>query len=112
MEVDHGYERDRLDGRRGLPIRWWLYVALDGAEGRPQRPRLGVVDHGFRFARGGRVRTDDAAQAALRAAYEEANRELGFWRGQPSHRLGPNGELIPLGELAPELPAGRVELRS
>jgi len=101
-DLDSGYERDRLHGFE-LEIRWWLFVQIDGPHARPQRPRLGVVDRGFRFARGGRVSTAEEAENALRDAHAEARREIEFWAGQPTHALGPLGELIPLDELVPEL---------
>lgn len=101
-QLEVGYERDRL-GSAGLMIRWWFFAYVPDARGRPQRPRLGVPGNGFRFARGGRVETESEAEAAIAGAQAEAQRELVFWRGQPSHALGVRGELIPLG--APELPA-------
>lgn len=101
-----GYERDRLNGVAGeAEIRWWLYLEVPGEELRNQQARLGVADPGFRFARGGRATTTREAEEALRDALAEAGREVEFWRGQPSHALGPDGELIPLGELRPELPS-------
>lgn len=100
VEIDAGYERDRLTGG-GLAIRWWIFLSLENA--RPQRPRQGVVDRGFRFARGGRVATEEQANEALYLARGEADRELVYWRGQPSHALGPHGELIPLDAIREEL---------
>ena len=104
-----GFERDRIgdsySNDPGHVIRWWFYVWIPGARLRNQSPRLGVVDRGFRFARGGRSRTADDAGAMLRLAHEEARREAVYWRGQPSHALGAAGELIPLDEVLPELRA-------
>lgn len=102
LDLEHGFERDRLD-EHGLVIRWWLFVHVDGEDGRPQEPRRGVSDDGFLFARGGRAATDDDAREALEQAAREAQAEYGFWRGQPSHALGALGDLIPLGHT--ELPA-------
>lgn len=103
-DIDYGYEFDRLGaGFDGLVVRWWLVVRLDGEDGRRQRPRLGVVDRGFRFARGGRVRTAQEAEDALHDARGQAEREADYWRGQPSHALGSAGELVPLGEVVAEL---------
>lgn len=101
--IESGYELDRFSGV--FCVRWWLFLFVPGGEGRPQRPRLGVTDHGFRFARGGRVGTPEEAQEALRDAYAVAEREFGFWRGQPSHALGRAGELVPLDAVLPKLPA-------
>lgn len=100
--VEQGFERDRLS-TRGLDLRWWLFVHLDGEDGRPQRPRKGVEDNGFTFARGGRARSEEEARRALEDARAEAVTELGYWRGQPSHALGDRGELVALG--LQELPA-------
>jgi hypothetical protein len=104
--VEMGYERDRVGGAPGsLDIRWWLYLEVPGEKLRNQKARLGVMDNGFRFARGGRAATAEEAEMALAAAYVEAQREVEYWRGQPSHALGAGGELIPLGEtIRPELP--------
>jgi len=100
--IEIGYERIRLDGS-AHDVRWWLFIHLE--EGRPQRPRRGVIDRGFRFARGGCVATDDDARAALELARDEARSEWSRWQHQPSHALGANGELIPLDEVIPELTA-------
>lgn len=98
-----GFEADQIDGRPGEAVRWWLYVHLDGEDGRPQRPRKGVADQGFHFARGGRAATAKQAELMLEEATGQAETEYWLWRGQPSHMLGRNGELIPLGEALPEL---------
>lgn len=98
--IEIGYERIRLAGS-DPDVRWWLFIHLE--EGRPARPRLGVVDRGFRFARGGCVVTDDEARAALELAREAARAEWTRWQHQPSHALGPRGELVPLDEVIPEL---------
>jgi hypothetical protein len=102
--IASGYERDRLDGAP-LSIRWWLYLEDEDGRARPQAPRKGVVDRGFHFARGGRVDTPDEAEAAVEQAYREALYELDVWRHQPSHALGPGGQLIPLDHVVthPEL---------
>lgn len=102
VALEQGYERDRLAGP-GLVVRWWFFAHVTGEEGRPQRPRLGVPDDGFRFARGGRTATPEEAEMAITDARIEAAAELEVWRGQPSHALGPGGRLVPLGQL--ELPA-------
>jgi hypothetical protein len=104
VQLEYGFERDRLYAGAGV-VRWWVYVFVPGAEGRPQGPRKGVLDRGFKFARGGRVATNAEAEDALREAFAEGRAEIHFWRGQPSHALGPNGELIPLDALLPELPS-------
>jgi len=106
-EVIHesGYERDRVEtGHGSLNVRWWLYVFIPGEKLRNQRARLGVVDRGFHFARGGRASEPTDAEYQIRAAYDQARSEAEFWRGQPSHALGASGELIPLDEMLPELP--------
>lgn len=102
-----GYERDRIgpNGRGNLVIRWWMFLSVPGARLRNQRPRQGVVDRGFRFARGGRVATEEEAATLLEQARHDAQREVQYWRGQPSHALGPAGELIPLDAIIPELTA-------
>jgi hypothetical protein len=104
---EYGYERDRLSsGANSLDYRWWLYASVPGSKLRPQRPRLGVPDHGFRFARGGRADSEEHAKRLLSAALREADREVDHWRGQPSHALGRGGELVPLIPTALELLAG------
>lgn len=104
-DFDFGWEADRV-GRdaAGLPpIRWWLFARALNA--RPQGPRKGVVDRGFRFARGGRAATEAAATAAIQAAVAEGVRELEVWKRQPSHALGPGGALLPLDEVREPAPA-------
>lgn len=100
--IEIGYERVRLGGS-DPDVRWWLFIHIE--EGRPQRPRLGVVDRGFRFARGGCVASEDEARERLKSARDEANTEWMRWQHQPSHALGTRGELIPLDEIIPELTA-------
>lgn len=95
-QVESGYEADRLRTTRAGAYRWWLYVQIEGKHLRDQRARKGVVDHGFRFARGGRTYTVADAIAAIREAERQAVAECRSWQGQPSHALGPRGELIPL----------------
>lgn len=110
--VESGYELDRLgpSGRDHLVCRWWLYLHVPGDRLRHQAARRGVLDRGFRFARGGRAATVEEAQAHLARAADEARHEAELWRRQPSHRLGPSGELIPLDEILPGLPArGMIE---
>ena len=107
-QIEVGYERDRFGPPSAwshLTIRWWLFLFVPGEKLRNQRARQGVVDRGFRFARGGRAATEEEARRLLSAAHSEAQREVDFWRGQPSHALAPNGDLVPLDELLPELPA-------
>jgi hypothetical protein len=102
--VEMGYERDRLNMARGsLDVRWWLYIFIPGEKLRPSAPRLGVVDRGFRFARGGRASEATDAEHQIAHAYDLARQEAAYWRGQPSHGLGSAGELIPLDEVLPEL---------
>ena len=107
QQISVGFEKDRVgsDPVFSLDIRWWFYIWIPGGKLRNQDARLGVEDHGFTFARGGRTHSEEDAQHEIEKAQREAEREVEYWRGQPSHALGPNGELIPLGELAPELPA-------
>jgi hypothetical protein len=100
--VEVGLERVRLGGS-GPDVRWWLFVYLENA--RPQGPRRGVVDRGFRFARGGCCATEDEARRDLDRARVEARIEWLRWTHQPSHLLDPSGELIPLDEVLPELTA-------
>lgn len=104
--IEQGWERDSLhrtaDGQP--PIRWWLYVFLEPGTGRRSKPRRGVVDRGFRFARGGRVWHEADAQAALARAARDVHNEWVLWSHQPSHALGPRGELIPLDEVASGFP--------
>lgn len=100
--LESGYERDSLSGH--LSIRWWFYLHAPVA--RPQRPRLGVEDNGFRFARGGRCSTAGQAEYEIARARMEANQDWQRWTRQPSHRLSPTGELIPLGPVAGVLEAG------
>jgi len=97
---EFGHERDSLHDRRDV-VRWWLY--LEVSEGRNQQARQGVVDRGFRFARGGRANTPQEAEYKLMVAREEANVEWRLWTHQPSHMLGARGELIPLGEVPLQL---------
>lgn len=103
-QVSVGFEQDRLGGAPGsLNVRWWFYVWVPGEKLRNQKARLGVEDNGFAFARGGRCRSEQEAQQLIEQAQGEAALEISYWRGQPSHALGANGELIPLTQL-PELP--------
>lgn len=103
--VASGYEFDRHpEQSAGIGIRWWVYVFIPGEKLRNQRARLGVPDRGFHFARGGRAWSAEQAQDRIREAYEVAQHEARIWTGQPSHSLGPNGELIPVDDL-PELTA-------
>ena len=97
-----GYERDDLHDRRDV-IRWWLYCEIPVS--RYQPARQGVVDHGFRFARGGRATTVQEAEYKLDVARSEANVDWRLWTHQPSHLLGEHGELIPLDEVALQLEA-------
>jgi hypothetical protein len=99
--IEAGLERLSLAG----DVRWWLFIHIEGERARPQRPRRGVVDRGFRFARGGCVASDESARSALEIARDEAREEWARWQHQPSHALGPRGELIPLDEVIPELVA-------
>lgn len=94
--IEMGYERDALGGRP-LSVRWWIYLNIPGR--RDQGARRGVVDRGFRFARGGRTNTIDEAEEALIRARADASRELQLWGHQPSHALGPGGQLVPLDEV-------------
>lgn len=94
--LEQGYELDRLHGLR-FPVRWWFFAHVPGDRVRNQRARRGVVDNGFRFARGGRCESPDVARVLLREAHHDAEGELRLWRGQPSHALSPAGDLIPLG---------------
>lgn len=105
--IQQGWEHDRYPGlSRGDQIRWWLYIELTPGIGRPAAPRQGVIDRGFHFARGGRCETEDDARWQLIRAREAAEREWRFWQHQPSHMLGPAGELIPLDEVLPEREGG------
>jgi hypothetical protein len=99
---ESGYERDSLHARRDV-IRWWMFCEIQ--DGRYQPARQGVVDRGFRFARGGRATTPQEAEYKLQVAREEANVEWRLWTHQPSHMLGARGELIPLDEFPLELEA-------
>lgn len=101
--IESGYELVTLNRDTPLPVRWWLYLHVEGA--RPQQPRKGVVDHGFRFARGGLTVDREAAFAAIAAAEDEARNEWALWRRQPSHALGRDGRLIPLDDVPLELEA-------
>ena len=92
--LESGYEADRLTGQPDA-YRWWIYLHIPS--GRPQEPRRGVPDAGFRFARGGRATSPQEAAYRLDLARGEANAEWAFWTHQPSHLLGPDGSLIPLG---------------
>jgi hypothetical protein len=105
--AEFGYERDSLSARSdvGGSIRWWFFVCVPGR--RFRQARRGVIDRGFRFARGGRVETAEQAEQAVRAARDVAEWEIRIWNHQPSHRLGPAGELIPLDVVLPEIEAGR-----
>lgn len=106
IEVHSGSELDRLVPSSGaLDVRWWFFAHVTGEDGRPQRPRQGVHDEGFCFARGGRVATHAEADAQIAAAAREAELELSYWRSQPSHMLAPNGALVPIGEVAGHLGA-------
>lgn len=100
--VEVGYERLRVGGI-APDVRWWLFIYLENT--RPQGPRRGVVDRGFRFARGGACSSEDEARRALERARSEARAEWARWTHQPSHLLGPGGELVPLDEVVPELMA-------
>lgn len=103
-QISVGFEADRLGGPPdALDVRWWFYVFVPGEKLRNQQARKGVQDYGFAFARGGRCRGAKEAQAHIAEAQREAESEIEYWRGQPSHALGPSGELIPLNQL-PELP--------
>lgn len=105
-QISVGFEKDRLGGAPGaLDIRWWFYIWVPGYKLRNRQARLGVSDNGFAFARGGRTHSGEHASQLIAEAEAEAQREIEYWRGQPSHSLGPNGELIPLDEMRPELPA-------
>lgn len=96
-QVDSGYEYDRHPEQAGPDgIRWWVFMFVPGYLLRNQKARLGVTDRGFRFARGGRASTPEEAERLIADAYAEARREASHWTGQPSHALGPGGELIPL----------------
>lgn len=101
--IEAGFERDQFG--LGLAIRWWLFLFVPGDRLRNQRARQGVADRGFHFARGGRVSTEEEARRLLSEAHIAAEREVIYWRGQPSHALGGAGELIPLDEVLPELRA-------
>lgn len=109
--IRSGYERDRLDAAP-LSIRWWLYLEDEEGRARNQQARKGVVDRGFHFARGGRVNTEQEADECLRLALIAAQAELVSWQHQPSHALGPGGQLIPLDEVADmpvlDAPPGRA----
>lgn len=102
--IESGFERVTFapgrthDVRR--PLRWWLYLHLDDA--RPQAPRRGVVDRGFRFARGGLASIPAEAKREIENALAEARLEWETWTHQPSHALGPGGILIPLDEVLPQ----------
>lgn len=96
--LEMGVEKDRLD-ERVSGWRWWFYLHVPDAEGRPQDPRQGVQGNGFSFARGGRAPDRHSADLRLRRAWDDAEREFRLWQKQPSHALGPNGELVPLGEV-------------
>lgn len=78
-----GYERD---GAQHIQIwdavRWW-YVHLED---------------GYTFARGGRARTAHDARDAIRNARNEHERDAlrSNRLSKLTHRLGPQGELIPL----------------
>ena len=104
---EYGFERDRVGpaGRDHLVVRWWIFLYTPGLNLRNQRARLGVVDRGFHFARGGRTATEEEARRLLSEAHTDATREAEYWRGQPSHMLGPAGQLVPLDEVVPELTA-------
>lgn len=93
--IEVGYERDSFSP--GDPIRWWVFVAVQGR--RNQRARQGVIDRGFHFARGGRCAEPYQAESLIRQAREQAESELHRWEHQPSHALGPGGELIALDEV-------------
>lgn len=103
-QVSVGFEQDRLGGApEDRNVRWWFYIWVPGEKLRNQKARLGVEDNGFTFARGGRTHSEERAAQLIALAQAEAEREIAYWRGQPSHALGPAGELIPLRQL-PELP--------
>lgn len=103
-QLNVGFEKDRLGGWPGeLNVRWWVYLWVPGHKLRNSRARLGVEDNGFTFARGGRTHSEEHAGQLIREAQTEAEREMSYWRGQPSHALGPSGELVPLGAVAPEI---------
>lgn len=105
MEIDSfGAATDR--------VRWWVYLEVLNA--RPQGPRRGVPDRGFRFARGGRAGTTEEAMEAILDATATSERELARWRHQPSHALGPDGRLVPLEDPAPDRASipGTVEDRA
>jgi hypothetical protein len=103
-QIEAGYERDRITGG-DFEIRWWFFLSIPGEKLRNQRARRGVVDRGFRFARGGRVGTPEEATAMLTAAAQDAEIEAAYWRRQPSHALGSSGELLPLDEVRLGLPS-------
>lgn len=86
-------------------MRWWFYVFIPGSLARSREARQGVADHGFRFARGGLAPSVPEAEAQIARSRELARAEIRDWQHQPSHMLGPNGDLIPLGEVVPELTA-------
>ena len=97
-EMQVGYERDTFGSHPAGAFRWWLYVLVPGS--RNQAARRGVIDRGFRFARGGRAYTEDDARREIARAQGTAEREMSYWNAQPSHALGPHGELIALDEVA------------
>lgn len=101
--IESGYELVTLHRDAPLPVRWWLYLHVEVA--RPQQPRKGVADYGFRFARGGLTTSREAALGAIALAREEAEREWRVWQHQPSHALARDGSLIPLGDVPLELGA-------
>lgn len=109
--IEAGYERVSFTST-ALPIRWWVFLQVDGAQLRNQEARQGVVDRGFRFARGGMAVNANQARAEIGYARDEAEVELAEWQHQPSHALGPVGELIPLDEVRLELPDVRLEVES
>lgn len=102
MSVEVGFERCRVGERH--PFRWWVYLHVE--EGRPQAPRRGVVDRGFRFARGGFAVNETGARNEIALAREQADREWRYWRHQPSHALGDRGNLIPLDEVLLQIEGG------
>jgi hypothetical protein len=97
--IEVGYELDALAGRDR--VRWWVFLEISG--GRYQPARHGVVDRGWRFARGGRADTPEQANEMIELARRDAQDEYVRWTHQPSHALGPDGSLIPLDDVPLEL---------
>lgn len=98
--IESGFEADRLrPSNRAGSYRWWLYVQVEGEQLRDQRARKGVADNGFRFARGGRAYTPEECRFWIGQAELDAVAECQMWMRQPSHLLGPAGQLIPLDQV-------------